>query len=123
MEERSCNICAAEIASQPVDVGSSNLPALSLDYVLLDNPFDRLHAYSNLDYLVKETIFKRRLWSPGDSCCIVNCQCVDACSVHPLERLRILVPVPDLWCGYECSPPLFVPKTVFLSYYSYLVIG
>lgn len=41
-------VCAAEIVAQYVDASSINFPAISLEFVALNRPFDRLHGIVNL---------------------------------------------------------------------------
>lgn len=61
-----------EVVAQIVDVSSDKILVVGLDFVAFDEPLDRLYVHSHLNYLVKETIFKRPLRTREDSYFFIN---------------------------------------------------
>lgn len=99
-KERGYFVHVAEIVGQYVYISPSNFPAESLNSMVSNEPFHRLHVYTSIDYWVKETIVKRRMLTRRDSCCFPNWNCVDVYDVPSLLRSGSFPPLSDCECAY-----------------------
>lgn len=105
------------------DVPASNRPTISLNAVLINNSFSRLHLYSDFAYRLRKTVFEGRLKAHKNSCCYPALYCVNVYGVHSLVRLGLLVSVLDWWPMYDCSRLRFVPTPIVGAKYSNLVMS
>lgn len=91
-----------------ITVGHADLPdeeftAQSLDYVVLVRSLVQIHLTLNFDYLLKETVFQRRLRLKLTDLLFANLHYVDCLDTSPARWSELLVKGPGWLVCYKCS--------------------